>query len=144
MSLGLPSVSLTGQGAGAGRGAPAAEAMPPGWLFTFSCSCWVCAVPARALLGSFLDRTCLSQQGAPHVVRGSGLGGATQSRRKGRGSGVGEPLYSGPSSASGIRGPARPPEPVYLRRQTGILGQGAQRQRRKETFSEEVRNEMGN
>lgn len=73
--------------------------------------------------------------------------GATLSREKDKGSKVGVPwppssqedklLCSGPSSAPGIQ------DPVYLLRQTGILGQGAQRQRRKETFSEKYEMRWG-
>lgn len=73
--------------------------------------------------------------------------GATPSREKDKCSKVGVPwpptaqedklLLSGPSSTPGIR------DPVHLLRETGILGQGAQRQRRKETFSEEVEMRWG-
>lgn len=145
MSLGLPSVSLTGQGVGAGRGSPAAEAMPRGGCSPSRTAAGPTPLPAVLCWGpSSIPPASLCKR-SPPWPEGAG---ASPSREEGKGSKVGVPrpptsqedplLSSGPCRTPGIWDPAGPPKPAALLRQTGILGQGAQRQRRKETFSEEV------
>lgn len=127
MSLGSPSVSLTGREWGLG-GAPHSRSdahplqggCPPSPAAAGPC----CRLPARALLGSLLAPTCPSGRKKP-VCRGKGRGNSVGGRPAPPTSHLGQLPGPGPPSPSGLRDPVGPPRTVHVLRWTGISGRGA-------------------